>query len=173
MSPAQKLDLDTLLLQVEESLERLRFAVSEGLARIHANQQTVLAAVVEVQHALPLQRRPLSAKSKAIHQAVTWGRRNGLCPCCQQVPVCTADGLQDRGPKRLRELSASDEAIPGKPADVTLPWAGIVVSIPFTARCLSSFVRRRAVRLPSRLSAPSAASGSGTVRAREPANSNP
>ncbi len=46
----------------------------------------------EIKASLPVQRRALSTRTREIHIRATWARRNGLCPCCQTVPVCTADG---------------------------------------------------------------------------------
>jgi hypothetical protein len=39
-----------------------------------------------------MQRRPLSASTQRLHIKVIATRRNGLCPCCQEVPVCTEAG---------------------------------------------------------------------------------
>ena len=39
-----------------------------------------------------MQRRPLSRWVQQIHLEATYTRRNGLCPCCQQTPVCNQDG---------------------------------------------------------------------------------
>jgi len=80
--PTDQLQFDLSATQVEnpaiEQLQReLRF-VAETVTTILDN--------------LPVQRRPLSESTRALHVRVTWERRNGLCPCCQTVPVCTAEG---------------------------------------------------------------------------------
>jgi hypothetical protein len=52
----------------------------------------VSETVATILDSLPVQRRPLSDSTKALHVRVTWLRRNGYCPCCQQLKVCTAEG---------------------------------------------------------------------------------
>ncbi len=64
---------------------RLLTVISRGVESI----QTELH---EIRAALPAQRRPLSRRAQAIHIRVIATRRNGLCPCCQAVPVCTEAG---------------------------------------------------------------------------------
>ena len=50
-----------------------------------------LAEVVvdDIRDGLLIQRRPLSEWTKTIYVRVSWLRRNGLCPCCQEEPVCS------------------------------------------------------------------------------------
>lgn len=50
------------------------------------------AGIATILDSLPVPRRALSESTKALHLRVTLERRNGYCPCCQQVPVCTAEG---------------------------------------------------------------------------------
>jgi hypothetical protein len=46
----------------------------------------------EVRESLPMQRRPLSKWAQQMHVMATYSRRNGLCPCCQERPVCNESG---------------------------------------------------------------------------------
>jgi hypothetical protein len=46
----------------------------------------------DLRASLPMQRRPLSKWAMQIHVEVIASKRNGLCPCCEDVPVCTASG---------------------------------------------------------------------------------
>jgi hypothetical protein len=61
-----------------DRLERSLAFMSAGIAAILDN--------------LPVPRRSLSDSTKALHQEVTLLRRNGYCPCCQQVHVCDVQG---------------------------------------------------------------------------------
>jgi hypothetical protein len=65
---------------------------SAALDRLHHDIRFVLATVAEIANSLPIQRRPLTDGTRLLHCRVTWLRRNGYCPCCQQVRVCDADG---------------------------------------------------------------------------------
>ncbi len=56
---------------------------------IHTGQQTLGEDLRDIKANLPLQRRPLSRKAQTLHIRVIAARRNGLCPCCQNTPVCT------------------------------------------------------------------------------------
>jgi hypothetical protein len=46
----------------------------------------------DLRASLPMQRRPLSKWAQQIHVEVIASKRNGLCPCCEEAPVCTAAG---------------------------------------------------------------------------------
>jgi hypothetical protein len=48
--------------------------------------------VTAILDSLPVQRRPLSDATRAVHVRVTWERRNGFCSCCQLVPVAGPEG---------------------------------------------------------------------------------
>jgi hypothetical protein len=48
--------------------------------------------VKDLRESLPMQRRPLSRWVQRIHLEATYTRRNGLCPCCEAVPVCNEHG---------------------------------------------------------------------------------
>ena len=61
-----------------ERVERTLGFLSAGIAAILEN--------------LPLPRRAPSDSTKALHIRVTLERRNGYCACCQQTPVCSANG---------------------------------------------------------------------------------
>jgi hypothetical protein len=69
--------------------------VRERVEAIHAGQRELSAEVRDIKASLPQQRRPLSVRTQEIHIRATWARRNGLCPCCQDTPVCTALGRLD------------------------------------------------------------------------------
>ncbi len=65
---------------------------AQRLDRIHSGQLTLCAQVKDLRESLPVQRRPLSQWAQQIHVEVTHSRRNGLCPCCQEAPVCDERG---------------------------------------------------------------------------------
>ena len=62
------------------------------LDRIHSGQILICAQMKDLRESLPMQRRPLSQWARRMHLEVTCSRRNGLCPCCQEVPVCNELG---------------------------------------------------------------------------------
>jgi hypothetical protein len=66
--------------------------VREHVESIHAAQGHLAEGFRDIKANLPMQRRPLSPRTQAIHVTVTATRRNGLCPCCQETPVCTEAG---------------------------------------------------------------------------------
>jgi len=66
--------------------------ITERLDRLHSGQNLLSAQVKDLRESLPLQRRPASAWVQRIHAEVVWTRRNGMCPCCQEVPVCNEQG---------------------------------------------------------------------------------
>jgi len=63
--------------------------------RIDRRQSSISAELKHIRENLPQQRRPLSARTQALHVRVTWARRAGFCPCCQTTPVCTESGRVD------------------------------------------------------------------------------
>ena len=73
-------------------LIRMLEVVRERVESIHAGQRSMTEELREIRQNLPQQRRPLSPRTQALHVSVTLGRRNGLCPCCQSVPVCNEHG---------------------------------------------------------------------------------
>jgi hypothetical protein len=73
-------------------LIRMLEVVRDRVDSIHAGQRTLTAEVREIRASLPQQRKPLSKRSQEVHIRATWARRNGLCPCCQETPVCDATG---------------------------------------------------------------------------------
>jgi hypothetical protein len=73
-------------------LLRILEVVRERVDSIHAGQRLVTAELKAIRDNLPAQRRPLSKRTQQIHLAATWSRRNGLCPCCQETPVCDESG---------------------------------------------------------------------------------
>jgi hypothetical protein len=79
------------------SLIRMLEIVRDRVESLHAGQKAVQVELKEIRKKLPQQRRPLSAKRQEIHIRATWARRNGLCPCCQETPVCNAVSRLDGG----------------------------------------------------------------------------
>ena len=73
-------------------LIRMLEVVRDKVESIHAGQRAVAADLKDIKANLPMQRRPLSKRAQAVHIRAIWARRNGLCPCCQDTPVCTATG---------------------------------------------------------------------------------
>jgi hypothetical protein len=63
-----------------------------ALERVQRDLRFVAQTVTAILDGLPIQRRPLAESTKALHVRVTWLRRNGYCPCCQQADVCGVDG---------------------------------------------------------------------------------
>src|ERR1700761_4199558 len=78
--------------QLQLSLLQVVESVHETVRAIHASQRTLHEQLRDIKGSLPMQRRPLSRRTQGIHLQATLTRRNGLCPCCQAVPVCTQDG---------------------------------------------------------------------------------
>jgi hypothetical protein len=64
----------------------------ELVQSIHASQRHIAEGLRDIKANLPVQRKPLSPRTQAIHILTTATRRNGLCPCCQETPVCTESG---------------------------------------------------------------------------------
>jgi hypothetical protein len=63
--------------------------VRERVESLHATQRAVVEGLRDIKQSLPVQRRPLPRRVQAIHITVTAARRNGFCPCCAAVRVCT------------------------------------------------------------------------------------
>jgi hypothetical protein len=78
------------------TFEHVITVLSQKLDRIHSGQLVLCAQVKDLRESLPMQRRPLSRWAQKIHVDVTYTRRNGLCPCCQETPVCNQDGRLPR-----------------------------------------------------------------------------
>jgi hypothetical protein len=64
----------------------------QAISRIERSLSFLSAATAAILDGLPVQRRPLSESTKALHLRVIALRRSGYCPCCQQVKVCTIEG---------------------------------------------------------------------------------
>lgn len=73
-------------------LLRMLEVVHNEVKSLQAGQRAVTAELREIRQSLPQQRRPLSRRTQEIHLRATWARRNGLCPCCQETPVCDESG---------------------------------------------------------------------------------
>jgi hypothetical protein len=73
-------------------LLRMLEVVRDRVETIHAGQRSISAELRDIRANLPRQRKPLSVRTQEIHIRATWSRRNGLCPCCQTVPVCADSG---------------------------------------------------------------------------------
>jgi hypothetical protein len=74
------------------TLEHVISILSQKLDRLHSGQLVLCAQVKDLRESLPMQRRPLSRWVQRMHVEATYTRRDGLCPCCQQTPVCNQDG---------------------------------------------------------------------------------
>jgi hypothetical protein len=81
-SKQQELGLETIATSGDEN----------ALERVQRDVRFVAQTVTAILDGLPIQRRPLADSTKALHVRVTWLRRNGYCPCCQQADVCGVDG---------------------------------------------------------------------------------
>jgi len=73
-------------------LLRMLEVVRDRVESIHAGQRTIAEELRTIKTSLPMQRRPLSKRTQAIHLHATLTRRNGLCPCCQETPIVTDAG---------------------------------------------------------------------------------
>lgn len=62
------------------------------LDRLQSTQLALCEQVKDLRVSLPVQRRPLSRWAQQIHVEVVRAKRNGLCPCCQEMPICGVDG---------------------------------------------------------------------------------
>ncbi|MGA7239710.1 MAG: hypothetical protein WBY44_28785 [Bryobacteraceae bacterium] len=78
--------------QLHLSLLRVVESVRETVQAIHASQRSIAEELRGIKTSLPMQRRPLSRRTQSLHLHATLTRRNGLCPCCQETPVCTDIG---------------------------------------------------------------------------------
>ncbi|MCU1326975.1 MAG: hypothetical protein JWN34_2345 [Bryobacterales bacterium] len=78
-------------------LLRMLEIVRDRVESLHAGQKAVQVELKEIRKNLPQQRRPLSTRTQDIHVRATWARRNSLCPCCQDAPVCSAAIRLDGG----------------------------------------------------------------------------
>jgi len=78
MAPAEQFDLIT----PEDS----------ALERLHRDVRLVSQTVSVILDSLPIQRRPLTEWTKALHVRVTSLRRSCYCPCCQQIAVTDGHG---------------------------------------------------------------------------------
>lgn len=65
---------------------------NEELRSIKRDVRFVAETVSAILENLPVQRRPLSDATKALHVRAVALRRNGYCPCCQRTLVCGHDG---------------------------------------------------------------------------------
>jgi hypothetical protein len=70
-------------------LRALLEIVRDRVESIHSGQRLVTAELKAIRDNLPAQRKPLSQRTQEIHVRATWFRRNGYCPLCAEVPVCT------------------------------------------------------------------------------------
>ena len=77
----------------EQLVLRVLEIVRDRVESIHAGQRSMADELREIKASLPQQRKPLSPKVQDIR--VIWSRRNGLCPCCQETPVCSESGRID------------------------------------------------------------------------------
>jgi hypothetical protein len=73
-------------------LIRIMEVVRDRVEAIHTGQWAMSAELRDIRSNLPMQRRPLSKRTEALHIRVITARRNGLCPCCQATPVCNEHG---------------------------------------------------------------------------------
>jgi hypothetical protein len=76
----------------EQLVLRMLEIVRDRVESIHASQRTITEELRTIKTSLPMQRKPLSRRTQAIHLQTTLTRRNGLCPCCQETPVCNDHG---------------------------------------------------------------------------------
>lgn len=74
------------------SFEQVIGMLSEKLERLHSGQVMLCAQVKDLSASLPVQRRPLSRWAQQIHVDVVRGKRNGLCPCCQETRIVGETG---------------------------------------------------------------------------------
>jgi len=100
---------DTTAVQLFNKLDRLSdsitlLATSMGdrmdrhehkIERLEAGQRQLTSAVEDLAGRVGERRRNLSAWAKSLHVTCVAARRNGICPCCQEVPVCTPEGRVD------------------------------------------------------------------------------
>jgi hypothetical protein len=88
-APAQEpLVFDRILTVINERMDRQESSIE----RLRSTQLTVCEQLKDLRASMPMQRRPLSKWAMQIHIEVTNAKRNGLCPCCQEVPVCNEHG---------------------------------------------------------------------------------
>lgn len=66
--------------------------VRDRVEAVQTSQHAIVQELRDIRANLPMQRKPLSARTESLHVRVTLTRRNGICPCCQETPVCTDSG---------------------------------------------------------------------------------
>ena len=66
--------------------------VRDRVESIHAAQRAITEGLRDLKASLPMQRKPLSKRAQQLHVLAVATRRNGLCPCCQETPVCNESG---------------------------------------------------------------------------------
>lgn len=88
---------DTTAMDTEDQM-RLTLSITDPpedrgtIERMQRELRFVAETVTAILDNLPVQRRPPSDWTKAVHVRVTWLRRNGLCSCCQKEQVCGPEG---------------------------------------------------------------------------------
>jgi hypothetical protein len=66
--------------------------VRDRVESIHASQRTLQEQLRDIKVSLPMQRKPLSKRTQALHLHAVLTRRNGLCPCCQATKIVDENG---------------------------------------------------------------------------------
>ena len=74
------------------SFEEAIAVIAERLDRLHSGQNLLSAQVKDLRESLPVQRRPASHWTRAMHISVVQSKRNGFCPCCQKTRIVNEEG---------------------------------------------------------------------------------
>jgi len=88
----QALPFERILTVITERLDRHEAKMEQSLDRIRSANVIMFEQLKDIRSSLPMQRRPLSMWVQQVHIEVLNAKRGGLCPCCEETPVCTVAG---------------------------------------------------------------------------------
>jgi hypothetical protein len=88
----QPLPFDRVISILSARIDRHEQKMEQSFDRLRSTQLTVCEQLKDLRANLPMQRRPLSGWVQRIHVDVLNLKRGGLCPCCEETPVCSPTG---------------------------------------------------------------------------------
>jgi hypothetical protein len=65
--------------------------LDERLAGVEEGQKALADGIRDVRFHIADRRKGLTTWTKGLHVACVSTRRNGICPCCQEIVVCTPE----------------------------------------------------------------------------------
>lgn len=97
----QPLPFDKVISILSARIDRHEQRMDAKLERLLSTQLTVCEQLKDLRMCLPMQRRPLSGWGQRIHVEVLNAKRGGLCPCCEEVRVCSDEGRMQGAPSTI------------------------------------------------------------------------